>query len=341
MRWSQSLPALLAGLALLGTAPARAQQVKLVAAPVANATVHRIGDADLKDAVCTGKTDVAVPVPADEWVEVSLGWFAIDEATAKANWKSMAYTISLGDKTVDVRNLKWVTSRVHFDCPAQSYVGFAQGPVVYVSPSAAEQTVRVDYAFKNDVFDGWSTFKKDSKLTMTLRLQPTAAAAKAAPPPGAKQPEAKPSLELPQLTDEQRWSRLQTNWVFWVLAAGAQAKALGKSPEDFGHFAGRLFAPGWGATLTPAGLIRGWYLNASMFKPQKFQVLEVTDTLAKARANLGWVAALGAAQDVGGATAADLERIIDVTYQEIADAHGLKYEQVRDGDDLIITVRRK
>ncbi len=342
MRWRQLLPALGAGFAVLvGAASAAAQQAGIVASPPANATVFRVGEGDWRDAICAGKLEADVRVPATDWIEIPLGWIAVDEATARANWKSMAFTIARDDRpAAPPAGLRWQTASVRLDCPTQSLAGFFLGPVFYLPPARTEQSFRFEYSFKDDVYDGWSTFKKGTKQTMVLRLHPLAAKGAPAQPPTEGAGPA-PALALPQLTNDQKWNRLQAVWAMWIMGSAAQMKALGKAPTDYGRFVGHLFASGWDANLTPAGLLQGWYRNASMFRTTKFQVLQVSDSVASARATRPWAAILGAVQDVGGITPAELDDVLAGAMQQIADEHGLKFEQVRDGDDYIITVRRK
>lgn len=62
----------------------------------------------------------------------------------------------------------------------------------------------------------------------------------------------KPPFELPTLTTDQRWNRLEFHWVSLAAGAVAYAKAKGEGVEAFSHFLGKFFAPSWADTLSPA-----------------------------------------------------------------------------------------
>src|SRR4051794_447859 len=77
------------------------------------------------------------------------------------------------------------------------------------------------------------------------------------------QQQASGHIVVPAYTTEQRWNRMQDHWVAFFVGGTAQAKASGKTPEDYGRFIGDLFAPTWGArnTGTALGVARSWLSN--------------------------------------------------------------------------------
>ncbi len=181
-RRNASLPALLAGLALLvGVAPTAAQQVELAASPPENATVFRTGAADWNDVSCNGATKADITVPPGEWLELPVGWFAVDETTAQSNWESMTYAIELAGSPLKLpRGVRRVSSTVHLECPGRTLDGHSISPVVYVPPSNADRTFTVVWAITKDLNDGWSDFRKGQTLKVAVRVH--SGAAKAAPP---------------------------------------------------------------------------------------------------------------------------------------------------------------
>lgn len=148
-------------------------------------------------------------------------------------------------------------------------------------------------------------------------------------------------VQLPTLTEEQKWSRLEFHWASFLAGAVAYAKTKGEGVEALGHSMGKLFAPGWADTLSPAGLIRGLYRNGAAWKDFQLQVVTATQTSATARFNRPWVPDFGRSGSLYGVTPDDADAFLRIVYEEIAAAHGLVYEQRRDGDELIATVRRK
>lgn len=149
-------------------------------------------------------------------------------------------------------------------------------------------------------------------------------------------------IQLPELTPDQRWARLEFHWASWAAVATAYAEEQGHSVDEFGRWIGKQFAPGWGerGSGTPAGLVRGWYRNAAAWRDLEFEILEATDNMVKARSSRPWVQGFGT-EGVFGLTEAEVDRLVWLVYDEIATHLGLAYEQQLDGEDLVITVRRR
>lgn len=158
---------------------------------------------------------------------------------------------------------------------------------------------------------------------------PARAQEKAAPPP------------LPEPTTEQKLDRMTANFTATVAGSIAYARSVGQSPDQYGRFLGQLFATTWPAKVTPGGLLYGYYVNASPWKALEYQVLEVSDSVARARTNRPWLASLGSTQQFAGVTGPEIDRVLELMYAEIAVAHELVWEQKPDGDMLLLTVRRK
>lgn len=148
-------------------------------------------------------------------------------------------------------------------------------------------------------------------------------------------------VQLPTLTEAQNWNRMEFHWASFLAGAIAYAKSKGEGVEALGHSMGKLFAPGWADTLSPAGLIRGMYRNAAAWKDFQLQVVTATQTSVTARFNRPWVPDFGTSGNLNGATPEDADTFLRIVYEEIAAAHGLVYEQRRDGQQLVVTVRRR
>jgi hypothetical protein len=148
-------------------------------------------------------------------------------------------------------------------------------------------------------------------------------------------------VQLPTLTEAQKWNRMEFHWSSLIAGAIAYAKSKGEGVESLGHFMGKLFAPSWGDTLSPAGLIRGLYRNGAAWKDFQLQVVTATQTSVTARFNRPWVPDFGTSGNLNGSTPADVDTLLRIVYEEIATAHGLVYEERRDGEHVVVTVRRR
>jgi hypothetical protein len=161
-------------LAVFGAAaPAAAQHGQLAAAPPDGAQVHRFTLADWQDALCAGANEWTFAVPGDHWIAFPIGWYAVDEATARDNWQHMRYEIMVGDQALEApADPAWEVEALNIACPDRTVTGVAVSPVVYVPPLTGETTYSVSYLFDETVNDGWYDFEKGSRITMVARLQP-------------------------------------------------------------------------------------------------------------------------------------------------------------------------
>ncbi|MCG6956010.1 MAG: hypothetical protein LJF04_08460 [Gemmatimonadetes bacterium] len=169
--------ALFASLLILGCstkpAPEAAAPPDISAAAPAGARLYTIGPAQWEDAVCSGDSAMTVDVPAGEWVALPVGWYASDEATARANWEHMQYGISLDGRALQIpEGVQSQVDSVHYECPNRTISGVAVSPVVYLPPSDAERHYTVRYTFDDQVNDGWNTFDKGTDFSWTLTLRP-------------------------------------------------------------------------------------------------------------------------------------------------------------------------
>jgi hypothetical protein len=153
---------------------------------------------------------------------------------------------------------------------------------------------------------------------------------------------AQATFTLPALTADQRWDRLEGHYTYLLATSVAFAKAQGKSIEEYARFIGKLAAPTWSKGLTPRGLIRGTYRNTMAWREADVVVTDSSEASPSARLNRSsYVRTFGTKGVVEGLTPDDWEQIFFFVSDEIAKYHGLVYEQRRDGDFLVITVRRR
>lgn len=154
-------------------APEAAPPPDIAAAAPAGATVHQFTTADWQGPFCAGSTDWTFDVPSDAWIAMPIGWFAVDEATARANWEHMSYRIWLGDRELEIpEGVQMEVQALHFDCPDRTVDGTGVSPVVFLPPVTTARQYRVQLLFNDDVNDGWSTFAKGTDFTSTVTLQP-------------------------------------------------------------------------------------------------------------------------------------------------------------------------
>jgi hypothetical protein len=149
-------------------------------------------------------------------------------------------------------------------------------------------------------------------------------------------------LELPQLTPEQNWNRMEFHWATWAAVATAYAQEQGHSVESFALWLAEKVAPSWGesGSGTPARLVRGWYRNAAAWKDLEFEVLVATDEMVTVRSNRPWAQDFDA-EGMYGLTADGVDQLFRVFYQNVATHLGLTFEQESEGDYLVITVQAR
>lgn len=148
-------------------------------------------------------------------------------------------------------------------------------------------------------------------------------------------------VQLPTQTDEQKRDRMQFHWATMIASAIAYAKSKGEGVDDLGQVMGKLVVPGWPDTLSPAGLIRGMYRNSAAWKDFRMQIVAATETSVTARFNRPWARDFGRSGNMFGVTPEDADTLMGIVYGAVAAARGLAFEQRRDGEELVVTVRRR
>lgn len=135
-------------------------------------------------------------------------------------------------------------------------------------------------------------------------------------------------------TDQQRWQAAAGNLEAFMVAGIAQAKAAGRTPEDFGRLAGQLFAPEWGPANsgTPLDVARGTLRNMLGFPGTDGQIEAATDTSATIRYRRAYAAFFGPTHAALGVTLDEYDRALDATFGAIANYLGVRYASHVDGD---------
>ena len=149
-------------------------------------------------------------------------------------------------------------------------------------------------------------------------------------------------VELPQLTLEQKWKTAESNLVYFVVSGIAYAKSKGKSPEDFGAFAGNVAAPCWEEDRGggPQALVEGISRNKQQFGNFHMEILSESETTIEARLKgFGDDRVRDRWEPV--VTVDDYVRFFEKKWEAIADYLGLAYKQQVQGDWMVITVAEK
>ena len=156
--------------------------------------------------------------------------------------------------------------------------------------------------------------------------------------------EAQEDYELPTYTDAQRWTRAATlQTAVLVGQLGGQIQA-GLTAMEAGRASARVFGPpnGWNGSDTPMRLFRGMYLNWMSSPGQTCEILDAGETLVRARCNRPYVPYFGDdGVSYGGVTLQQFEQSNIGFGSGIAEAHGMEWSQRVEGEDLLITIRKR
>ncbi len=148
------------------------------------------------------------------------------------------------------------------------------------------------------------------------------------------------TIELRQLTVEQKWKTAEGNLIYFVVSGIAYAKSLGKTPEDFGCFAGLVAAPSWASDRGkgPRALVEGISENKQQFRDFQLQVLSESETMVKARMK-GYGEDDVRDRPQHEITADEYRRFFEKKWVAIADYLGLEYTQQIEGEWTVFTIR--
>lgn len=156
------------------------------------------------------------------------------------------------------------------------------------------------------------------------------------------QDQGKQSIELAQLTVEQKLDRAVRNVTGNYLAGIAYAKSMGKTPEDFGRFYADLFSFAWADIKGkgPESFVQNWYRFLQTDRNSQFVILIASETEIKAKMTVYGISTLRALPDIG-VTIDDYVKFCGTWSGILADNAGLDYNQELVGEWIVFTVSVK
>jgi hypothetical protein len=159
---------------------------------------------------------------------------------------------------------------------------------------------------------------------------------------GAESSLAQTTPQWPEYTNQQRWDRMGSLGTLGTVAALAYAKSSGTTVAEFGRWWGDLFAPSWGqpGTYGPVEVMRGMRRNLLSWPGAEFEILSQTERAVSGRVNRHWAAYFGDTGTWYGVTLEEFERLNSMFMRRIAEYHGLRYEERREGEHLVLTYSR-
>ena len=155
--------------------------------------------------------------------------------------------------------------------------------------------------------------------------------------------QAQEDYQLPTYTDAQRWNRASTLQTAVLVGQLAGQMSSGSTAFEAGRASARVFGPpnGWNGSDTPMRLLRGMYRNWMSSPAQTCEVLDAGETMVRARCNRPYLAYFGEDGVSYGVTLEQYEQFGTGFASGIAEAHGMDWSQRVDGDDLLITIRKR
>lgn len=147
------------------------------------------------------------------------------------------------------------------------------------------------------------------------------------------------TVDLPQLTLEQKLDRSVRNTVGREVVGIAYAKSMGKTAEDFGEFMGRQTAFFWADIKEkgPVPFVQYWYRFLQTDRSSSMEIVSVTHTSVTARMSVYGVASVRALERLG-VTVEEYARYLGKMSELLADYVGLDYSQELEGDWIVFTV---
>ncbi len=142
------------------------------------------------------------------------------------------------------------------------------------------------------------------------------------------------SIELPQLTLQQKWETAEGNLIYFIVCGISYAKSHGQTAEDFGTWAGQVAAPSWHELKDggPRGLVAGISYNKQQFHDFEMEILGESEAEVRARMRCFGEDAIRKDTSLQLISVDEYVRCFDKKWAAIADFWGMKYEQhVEDG----------
>ena len=172
------------------------------------------------------------------------------------------------------------------------------------------------------------------------RLLAIAVLAVATPALGQNVQQQGKSIAFPDFTTDQNWVRATALMNSVAVGGFAYAKAHGASADEYGHFLGRTYGPGWGDANSGSAIryARGIQNNRRAFSGTKSEVLSANDTLVTVRFTRTYVSYFGPTKEVMGVTLDEYETINRIFQEEIGRHLGLRFTSRVDGDWVVMTI---
>ncbi len=148
-------------------------------------------------------------------------------------------------------------------------------------------------------------------------------------------------IDIPQRTDQERWSRSATFMFLGHVMVIAFGKSQGMPIEAIGDWLGKQYAPGWSSNMTPRGLFLGFHRNIMASPTAIVEVLAATENEITFRSHRDYLRIFGDRGISYGVTVQEYEQASMIIDKAIAEHGGLKIEEKIDGMWWIITISKK
>jgi hypothetical protein len=149
------------------------------------------------------------------------------------------------------------------------------------------------------------------------------------------------TIAFPTFTTDQNWARATTLMNSSSVGGFTYAKAHGATAEEYGHFLGKTYAPGWGDANTGSAIryARSIQNNWRAFSGGISEVLSANDTLITARySRTPYTTYFGPTKEVLGVTLDEYETINRIFQEDIGRHLGLRFTSRVDGDWVVMTI---
>jgi hypothetical protein len=150
------------------------------------------------------------------------------------------------------------------------------------------------------------------------------------------------TIELPQLSLEQKWKITESNLIYFITCGISYAKSHGGTAEDFGTWAGQIAAPSWDEEKSKGahGLVEGIVSNKQQFHNFEIEILNESETMIQARMK-GFGEDQIRRRPRHEITEDDYIQFFNKKWTAIADHLGLEYNQKVEGEWVIFFVSGK
>lgn len=126
------------------------------------------------EALCGGLLEQQREVPAGAWVDLGIGWDAMERQIVAANWPLFDIQITLdGVEIADPAAYARAPRHISMQCPDQLHEGWEIALRILLPPGAlapAEHVIVWKMTPREDVDDGWSIHPKGASLYAKSRL---------------------------------------------------------------------------------------------------------------------------------------------------------------------------